>query len=40
MKTFSATTKVFESSFFPHCTKEWGNLSEELRNINSVNTYP
>ena len=25
--------KNFESSFFPHCIKEWNNLSEELRKI-------
>ena len=39
IKTFPARTKTFESSFFPHCAEEWGNLSEELRNINSINTF-
>ena len=39
IKTFSARTKIFESSFFPHCAEAWGNLSEELRNINSINMF-
>ena len=39
IKTFSGRTKAFELSFFPHCAKEWGNLSEELRNIDSINTF-
>ena len=39
IKTFTAITKTFESSFFPHCAETWGNLSEELRNINSINTF-
>ena len=28
-----------ELSFFPHWAKEWGNLREELRNIDSINTF-
>ena len=39
IKTFSGRTKAFELSFFPHCAKEWGNLSEELRSIDSINTF-
>ena len=39
IKTFSTRTKTFELSFFPHCAEAWGNLSEELRNINSINTF-
>ena len=39
IKTFSRRTKAFELSFFPHCAKEWGNLSEKLRNIDSINTF-
>ena len=39
IKTFPARTKTFESSFFPYCAEAWGNLSEELRNINSINTF-
>ena len=31
-------TKTFESSFFLHCAEAWENLSEELRNINLINT--
>ena len=38
-KTFPARTKTFESPFFSHCAKAWGNLSEELRNIDSINTF-
>ena len=39
IKTFSGRTKAFELSFFPRCAKEWGNLSEELRNIDAINTF-
>ena len=39
IKTFRGRTKAFESSFFPYCAKEWGNLSEELRNIDSVKMF-
>ena len=39
MKTFPARTKTFESSFFPYRAEAWGNLSDELRNINSINTF-
>ena len=39
IKTFRGRTKAFESSFFPYCAKEWGNLSEELRNIDSIRTF-
>ena len=38
-KTFPARTKSFEYSFFQHYVEEWGNLSEEIRNINSINTF-
>ena len=37
LKTFPARAKTFESSFFPHCGEAWGNLSEEPRNIDSIN---
>ena len=39
MKTFKGRTKAFKSSLFPYCAKEWGNLSEELRNIDSIKTF-
>ena len=39
IKTFPVRTKIFESSFFPHCAEAWGNLREERRNINSINTF-
>ena len=39
IKTFPARTKTFESSFFPHCPEPWGNLSEECRSIESINTF-
>ena len=39
IKTFSGRTKAFELSFFPQCAKEWGYLSKELRNIDSINTF-
>ena len=39
IKTLRGRTKAFESSFFPYCAKEWGNLNKELRNIDSVKTF-
>ena len=36
LRQFSTRRKIFESSFFPYCTKEWDNLSEELRKIEST----
>ena len=39
MKTFPARTETFESSFFPHCAEAWRNLSDKLRNIDSMNTF-
>ena len=39
IKTFRGRTKVFESVFFLYCAKEWGNLREELRNIDSINKF-
>ena len=39
IKTFPARTKTFELSFSPHFPEAWENLSEELRNIDSRNTF-
>ena len=39
IKTFRGRTKVFETSFFPYCAKGWGNLCEDLRNIDSIKTF-
>ena len=39
IKTFPARIKTFESSFFPYCAEAWESLSEELRNINSIDTF-
>ena len=33
LRQFSTRTKIFESSFFLYCIKEWNNLSKELRKI-------
>ena len=35
LRPFSIRTKIFESSFFPYCIKEWNNFCEELRKIKS-----
>ena len=35
LREFCTTTKIFESSFFPYCIKEWNNFCEELRKIKS-----
>ena len=37
MKTLSGRTKAFNSSFCPYSIKEWFALSEEIRNIVSIN---
>ena len=39
MKTLSGRGKVFNSSFYPYFIKEWCALSEEIRNIVSVNKF-
>ena len=39
IKVFPARTKTFVSPFFPCCARAWQNLSEELRNIDSMNTF-
>ena len=32
-------TKVFKSSFFPHCIKIWNGLDPELQNIDSYEVF-
>ena len=39
IKTFRGRNKAFESSFFSYCTKEWENLSEAHRNIDSIKMF-
>ena len=39
MKTLSGRTKAFNSSFHLYSIKEWCALSEEIRNIVSVNKF-
>ena len=39
IKTFRGRNKAFESFSFPYCAKELGNLSDELRNIDSIKTF-
>ena len=39
MKTNSRRTKPFNSSFYPFSIKQWCALSEEIRNIVSVNKF-
>ena len=39
LRQFPTRTKIFESSFFPYCIKEWNNLSEELRKIKSTDQF-
>ena len=38
-RQFFTRIKIFESSFFPYCIKEWNNLSEELRKIQSTDQF-
>ena len=39
MKNLSGKTKAFNLSFYPCSIKEWCALSEEIRNILSVNKF-
>ena len=39
IKPFSARTKNFETFFYLYCLKEWSNLSDEIRNIVSLNKF-
>ena len=39
IKTLRGRAKAFKLSFFPFCAKEWGNLSGELRNIDSIKKF-
>ena len=39
IKTLSGRRKVFNLSFYPYSIKEWFSLSEEIRNIVSVNKF-
>ena len=39
MKTLSGRTKAFNSSFYPYSIKQWCALSDEIRNIVSVNKF-
>ena len=39
MKTLSGRTKAVNSSFYPYSIKQWCALSEEIRNIVSVNKF-
>ena len=39
IKSFSARTKNFKTSFYPYYLKEWSNLSGEIRNIVSLNKF-
>ena len=39
VKPIPARTKVFESSFFPYCIKEWSKLNDKIRNIESINKF-
>ena len=36
-KSIFAITKTFESTFCPYCLKEWNNLCQKIRNIESAN---
>ena len=39
IKTLSGRTKAFNSSFYPYSIRQWCVLSEEIRNIVSVNKF-
>ena len=39
IKAIPARAKVFENSFFPYCIKEWSELNDKIRNIESINKF-
>ena len=39
IKPIHARIKVIENSFFPYCIKEWSNLNDKIRSIESINKF-
>ena len=39
MKKIRARTKSFESAFLPYCIKEWLNLGDEIRSMESSKQF-
>ena len=39
VQSIRARTNIFFNSFFPSTIRAWNNLSEDIRNANTVNTF-
>ena len=39
VQSFRARTNIFFNSFFPSTIRAWNNISEDIRNANTVNTF-
>ena len=38
-KTFASRTSTFCATFFPHCTKEWSQLNDDIKKIESIKKF-
>ena len=39
IKTFTTRTSIFRAIFFPYCTKEWSQLNDNIKKIESIKKF-
>ena len=39
IKTFVTRTSTFRATFFPYCTKEWNQLNDDIKKIESIKKF-
>ena len=39
MKTFAKRTSTFCATFFPYCKKEWNQLNDNIKKIESIKKF-
>ena len=39
IKTFATRTSTFYTTFFPYCTKEWNQLNDDIKKIESIKKF-
>ena len=39
IKTFATRTSTFCATFFPYCTKEWNQLNDDIKKIESIEKF-
>ena len=39
IKTFATRTSTFRATFFPYCTKEWNQLNDDIKKIESIKKF-